>query len=94
VSEREWRKLSPVRRRHEPKGALVPGPTGLEAIRRIVRESQAWLKPGGWLILEIGAGQRKAALGLFDKRRWREAHVHKDLSGLDRAMIARLKGEP
>ena len=92
VSEKEWRKLSPVRRRHEPKRALVPGPTGLEAIRRIVEESPAWLKPGGWLILEIGAGQRKAALGLFHKR-WGEARCHKDLSGLDRAVTARLAGK-
>ena len=88
VSEKEWRKFSPARRRFEPKRALVPGPTGLEAIGRIVRESPEWLKPGGWLILEIGAGQRKAVLALFD-RRWRDVRCYKDLSGLDRAVAAK-----
>jgi len=92
VSEKEWRSLNPGLRRHEPKKALVPGPTGLEAIRRIVRESPDWLRPGGWLILEIGAGQRKAVLALFD-RRWQDVRCHKDLSGLDRAVTARRGGE-
>jgi release factor glutamine methyltransferase len=92
VSEKEWRGLDPGLRRHEPKKALVPGPTGLEAIRRIVRESPAWLRPGGWLILEIGAGQRRAVLALFD-RGWQDVRGHKDLAGLDRAVTARLGGE-
>jgi release factor glutamine methyltransferase len=92
VSEKEWRRLNPGRRRHEPKKALVPGPTGLEAIRRIVRESPSWLKPAGWLILEIGAGQRKDVLALFD-RRWQDVRCYKDLAGLDRAVTARLGGK-
>lgn len=91
VSEKEWRRLSRTVRGFEPKRALVPGPTGLEAIRRIVRESPAWLRPGGWLILEIGAGQRTDVLALFD-RGWRDVRCHKDLGGLDRAVTARLAG--
>ena len=92
VSEKEWRGMSSTFRRFESKKALVPGPTGLEALRRIVRESPAYLKPGGSLILEIGAGQRKNALALFD-RRWRDIRCHQDLRGLHRAVTARLAGE-
>jgi release factor glutamine methyltransferase len=92
VSESEWRGMRPTFRRFEPKKALVPGPTGLEAIRRIVRESPDWLKPGGWLVLEIGAGQRKGVQALFD-RRWEDIGCHKDLNGHDRAITANLAGE-
>lgn len=33
------------------------GPDGLAIVRRAVAEAPRWLKPGGWLVLELGAGQ-------------------------------------
>ncbi len=44
----------------EPKTALDGGPDGLDAIRRLIREAPAYLKPGGRLMLEIGFGQAGA----------------------------------
>src|SRR5690606_9317221 len=40
--------------RHEPRIALISGPTGLEAIDAIVRGAARHLRPDGWLILEHG----------------------------------------
>jgi len=38
----------------------LSGPTGLEAIELIVRESPAYLAAGGWLVLEHGWKQAGA----------------------------------
>ena len=43
--------------RFEPRGALVSGADGLDAIREMVRRAPAHLPPGGWLLVEHGAGQ-------------------------------------
>lgn len=90
VSEDEWRALEPGVRDFEPRRALVPGETGLEAARRIVAESPAHLKPGGWLVMEIGSGQGDSVPALFDGR-WRDVECHADLRGLPRAVSGRLR---
>ena len=42
---------------YDPRRALDGGMDGLEAYRRIIGSAGAALAPGGWLALEIGAGQ-------------------------------------
>src|SRR5687768_6718117 len=39
---------------HEPREALAGGPDGLDVVRRLLGESEAFLKPGGHLLIEIG----------------------------------------
>lgn len=69
---------------HEPRLALEAGPDGLDAIRLIAREAPAHLLPGGWLLLEHGAGQHAAvraaleAAGLETREGW------PDLAGIPR----------
>jgi len=46
---------------HEPLIALDGGPEGFNVIDRIIAGAKAYLKPDGWLIFEIGAGQDAAA---------------------------------
>lgn len=41
-------------RDHEPKGALVAGPTGVEVVERLVAAAVGRLAVGGWLLVEIG----------------------------------------
>ncbi len=90
VSEAEWEEMEPGIKDHEPREALVPGATGLEAIRRIIRESPAYLEDGGWLILEMGAGQAENVLREFSGG-WRDVSIHRDLQGLPRAVCAERK---
>ena len=47
-------------RDYEPAAALYAGPTGLEVYERLIPQAREMLTPGGWLILEIGYGQRDA----------------------------------
>jgi release factor glutamine methyltransferase len=49
--------LEPGVRQHEPRLALDGGPGGLDMVARLIEESVELLKPGGHMILEIGAGQ-------------------------------------
>jgi release factor glutamine methyltransferase len=51
---------------HEPTSALDGGPDGLAAIRRIVLDAPAWLRPSGWLVLEHGPDQAPAVRELLD----------------------------
>ena len=74
----------------EPRLALVPGPTGLEAIEHIVREAPRWLTTPGSLVVEIGETQGAAATELADTAGFATATVLCDLAGRDRILVARM----
>jgi release factor glutamine methyltransferase len=86
----EWPTLQPEIRLHEPKRALVAGKTGLEFIRRLIRESRVYLKPGGLLLFEIGHGQSRRVRLLFDSG-WTEPLIFRDLAGVPRVVASRKK---
>jgi release factor glutamine methyltransferase len=90
VPEAEWAALEPEVREHEPKAALTPGPDGLAIHRRIAAGAASWLRPGGVLLAEIGAGQDAAARDLYTS----QAPLHlvaiePDLAGIPRVIVAR-----
>ena len=57
VSAAEWEALAPEIRDHEPKAALTPGPSGLEAFAAVLPQLPSRLQEGGLALLEIGADQ-------------------------------------
>ena len=73
----------------EPASALVPGPTGLEDVEVIVAGAGEWLAPAGVLVVEIGDTQGAAVVSLAVAAGFREAEVRPDLTGRDRALVAR-----
>ncbi|MDP1821366.1 MAG: peptide chain release factor N(5)-glutamine methyltransferase [Acidimicrobiales bacterium] len=75
----------------EPDEALVSGPTGLEAIGRIVSEAPEWLATDGALVLEIGETQGAAAAALARAAGFADVDVRPDLAGRPRAVVARLR---
>jgi release factor glutamine methyltransferase len=90
VREDEFESLPRDVRLHEPRMALVAGPTGAEVIARLAAEAVERLVPGGWLLLEAGptvAAAAEAALaavpGLVP------GSTLKDLAGLPRVFQAR-----
>jgi release factor glutamine methyltransferase len=74
----------------EPYEALVPGPTGLEALERIVAGAPAWLARPGALVVEIGETQGDAVLELARLAGFEESVVRPDLAGRPRALVARI----
>lgn len=79
--------LEPQVRNFEPASALYAGPSGLEIYQRLIPQARQSLKPGGWLLLEIGYGQRNALADLL--KDWNEADFIHDLQGIPRVAIAR-----
>ncbi len=73
----------------EPREALVSGPTGLEAITAIVRDAPAHLVPGGWLLIEVGAGQAPGVIGMLRDAGATGASSRDDLAGIARAVGGR-----
>ena len=90
VARAERAALPPEVRDHEPDAALFAGPRGDEVFARLVPEAARVLRPGGWLVLEIGANQGPALRQLLAG--WVEAEVRPDLQGLDRVVVARQPG--
>ncbi|MBI2932962.1 MAG: peptide chain release factor N(5)-glutamine methyltransferase [Planctomycetes bacterium] len=87
VAESEFAALQPELR-HEPRAALVAGPEGTEAIRRIVAGALEHLVPGGRLLVEVGAGQAPAAREFALRADFHDVTCHKDLQGIERVMEA------
>jgi release factor glutamine methyltransferase len=72
----------------EPPSALFAGPDGLDAIRVIVAGAPRWLKPGGWLVLEIDARQGVAVGALAEEAGLTSIEIRRDLAGRDRIAVA------
>lgn len=79
--------LAPEVRDHDPRLALDGGQDGLDAFRAIVVEAPRWLKPGGALVVEIGAQQAAAVRALFHRAGLADVALEKDLAGLDRVVV-------
>jgi release factor glutamine methyltransferase len=75
-------------RLHEPHLALDGGPDGLDVYRRLLAAAPTWVRPGGAVMLEIGAWQaadvRKLALAAFPAA---QVMVQQDLAGRDRVVL-------
>lgn len=88
----EGEDLPPVVRDWEPGGALIAGPTGLEAIEQILAGAPRWLTAPGAVVIEIAPHQAEAAIVLAVRAGFDEVEVRPDLTGRPRALIARSTG--
>jgi release factor glutamine methyltransferase len=70
---------------HEPPGALVSGPTGLEALAVIAAAAPGHLVADGVVALEHGASQGEAVRELLLAAGFRAVRTRRDLAGLERA---------
>jgi release factor glutamine methyltransferase len=72
---------------HEPLIALSGGSDGLSIIRRLLLEAPAFLKTGGYMIMEIGFDQGEAVKDLLDENTWHLLEIRPDLQGIPRIVI-------
>jgi len=85
-------RLERIVREWEPGDALFGGADGLMHVRRIVADAPAWLRPGGALVLEIGADQGVAVAALMHDAGLADVVIERDLGGHDRIARARRPG--
>ncbi|WP_394932756.1 peptide chain release factor N(5)-glutamine methyltransferase [uncultured Ilumatobacter sp.] len=73
----------------EPKDALFAGADGLNDYRVIIPGAIDYLRPDGWLVLEIGYDQGSAVSALFEQQGYRKIEVRQDFAKLDRIVFAK-----
>ena len=83
--------VDPSVRDWEPHGALFAGPEGLDAIRLLVAGATGRIRPGGWLVLEIGADQGPAVAALLTSAGYADVEIRPDLTGRDRVAVGRVR---
>ena len=74
---------------HDPHLALDGGESGLDFYRRIIKDSKDHLKTNGMIFFEIGFDQAEEVSKILKENDYHDIVVKKDLSGLDRVVIAR-----
>ncbi len=84
VATHEWRDLAPGIVNYEPTQALLGGADGLDFIRRLLEQAPSYLKPGGVILLEVGASQG-SAVGEMARR----CFPQRSDRGLDRLRLSR-----
>jgi release factor glutamine methyltransferase len=73
----------------EPREALVAGPSGDEAGLAILAEAPAWLARPGTLVLELAPAQAPGLAAAATAAGADEVRVRPDLTGRERALVAR-----
>jgi release factor glutamine methyltransferase len=86
----EIEELQPEVSEHEPRTALDGGPDGMMYHRLILDAAREWLKPGGWVHMEMGMGQSKAVSAYALDKGYKQVRVTKDLAGIDRVVSCSL----
>lgn len=74
---------------YEPSMALLGGEDGLFFYRELTRLWKKRLKPGGWLLYEIGMGQENAVREILEQNGLESVCTARDLCGIIRIIGAR-----
>ena len=77
---------------HDPRMALDGFEDGLYFYREITARAWEFLKPGGWLMYEIGCDQGKEVQELLQKAGFINTEIRQDLCGLDRVVLGQKVG--
>lgn len=84
--------LAPEVRDHEPALALFPPGDVLSVYRRLVPAAFEWLRPGGWLVLEVAPTLAASVLALLAQAGFDDASAASDLAGRARMVRGRRRG--
>jgi release factor glutamine methyltransferase len=92
VSKSESKNLEPELIDHEPLLALIGGEDGLCIYKQIIKDAAGWIKPGGYLIIEIGETQAGSIIKLMQNELYYdEIEIINDLQGKERIISAKIK---
>ncbi|MFH1230493.1 MAG: peptide chain release factor N(5)-glutamine methyltransferase [Planctomycetota bacterium] len=90
ITDNDFYKLPISVRKYEPRVALFSGPDGLFLIRKIISQSPYYLKPQGYLLLELGQGQSKKVLNLVKStNNFEDIKILPDYNKIPRVLCAK-----
>ena len=69
--------------------ALDGGPDGMRVLRRIIAEAPRYLRPGGWLLMEIGEAQAGPLASLMAAEGFSGIGARRDLRDVERYIEGR-----
>jgi release factor glutamine methyltransferase len=88
IPTKSLEKLDPTIRDHEPEEALNAGPYGIDFFRRLIQDAPRYLRPGGLLAFEIGAGQERFVGRLLKKSAdFADPETYTDAAGTPRGFL-------
>ena len=93
IPEAEISGLQPEVRDYEPRLALsgdgeATGLDGTALHSRLLLEAPPYLKPRGWLLLEVGMGQAQTVAEAAQEVGYAEVAIREDLAGIGRVVIS------
>ncbi|MBW3595455.1 MAG: peptide chain release factor N(5)-glutamine methyltransferase [Actinobacteria bacterium] len=74
---------------HEPHVALFSGSDGTSIIQRIAPAATEWLRPGGWVLIEISPHLQTVVPQVLHRHGYTDVTVHPDLAERPRVVEAR-----
>lgn len=86
IAQGEMAGLMPEVRDFEPHLALVAGADGLDCYRALIPSAREQLHAGGWLLVEVGAGQSAAVHEFFAAAGYSDIFTSRDLAGIERVV--------
>jgi len=89
VNEETFELLQREVRDWEPREALFGGVDGLDFYRRLIAESPHYLKPGGYVVLEIGFSQVDSISEMVKGNALELVDITPDLQGIPRTLCLR-----
>ena len=93
VNARSVDQLQPEVRDWEPHAALLGGPEGLDFYGRLFEDAAGYLKPDGFMVIEIGYDQFAAIEKLSAECSWEIVDVTRDLQDIPRTLTLRIMSE-
>ncbi|MHC1759745.1 MAG: peptide chain release factor N(5)-glutamine methyltransferase [Negativicutes bacterium] len=73
----------------EPALALHGGEDGLDFYRRLIDGGRRYLKPAGFMAVEVGANQARTVSHMAEQAGWKTENIIPDYAGIERVVVVR-----
>lgn len=90
IRSADMQKLDPSVRDYEPSWALDGGKDGLKFYKSIVKYWKSLLRPGGYLLFEVGEGQAESVREMLLNSGFRSVDSRFDTLGVERVIIGKM----
>jgi release factor glutamine methyltransferase len=91
VARAQVRTLPKEIRDHEPRVSLSDNShDGLGMVNRLATETTQWLKPGGWLLIEVSPDLSRAVGSILRRAGFQQVRSERDSLGATRVISGRL----